>query len=411
MRLCNDLVEAVITPDIGGRVMAFSLAGRNLLWVNPALEGKLFSAEENMGDGTLASWKNYGGSKTWPAPQGWSTNAEWHGPPDPVLDTGRYHFENVEIKEDELSIRVVSPPDARTGVRITRQVTLRPGSARALLHLEMENISDEPRRWALWDVVQLDATTRTLEGEKHNEQAWVYVPANPQSVFPIGYKVMFGAPDNPEWQRVGNLVAAQYLYQVGKIGVDSQAGWVAFADQAEGYVFCQRFHVFPEEEYPDDGTTVACWTTGLGESVGGLDYARDPLYHMEAEVVGPLRWMQPGARQSIEIEWCATRCSGPVVDVRNAGCCCQPLVVHPAKYGALVTGVFGVFEPGEARLVWKNGRGEPLCETPVSSASPLEPLKIHTDCVPPAGWQAVELILFHGNSQPTGALGVSIRND
>ena len=42
------------------------------------------------GDGSLAAWKNYGGDKTRPAPQGWDNDEQWHGPPDPILDTSRY---------------------------------------------------------------------------------------------------------------------------------------------------------------------------------------------------------------------------------------------------------------------------------------------------------------------------------
>ena len=55
--------------------------------VERPLAGKLFSPEENQGDGSLGAWKNYGGAKTWPAPQGWDNDQQWHGPPDPVLDT------------------------------------------------------------------------------------------------------------------------------------------------------------------------------------------------------------------------------------------------------------------------------------------------------------------------------------
>jgi hypothetical protein len=411
VRLCNGLVEAVIVPDIGGRVMAFNLGERAFLWVNPALEGKLFSAEENMGDGMLAAWKNYGGSKTWPAPQGWDTDEEWHGPPDPVLDTGRYHLEAVERSAGAVSARVTSPDDPRTGVRITRQLTIRLGSARALLHLEMENVSPIPRRWSLWDVVQLDATRRTEAGATHNDQTWVYIPANPQSAFPNGYRVMFGAQENPEWQRLGELVAAQYRYQVGKIGVDSPAGWVAFADQAGGCVFCQRFSVFPDEVYPDGGATVECWTTGLGVSVSGLDYARDPLYHVEAEVLGPLRLMQPGERQAFEIEWCAARCPGPVVAVGEAGCCHQRLRVQTGPGGLRLTGVYGVFEPGTARLVWRGGQEMILAEETIASVSPLEALRLDALCRSPEGWQSVELVIVNTAGVPVGALDRADRND
>ena len=91
-RIANHFVRLVAVPDIGGRIMAYDLGDHPFFFVDPELAGKLFSPEENQGDGSLAAWKNYGGDKTWPAPQGWETDAQWHGPPDPVLDTGRYRW-------------------------------------------------------------------------------------------------------------------------------------------------------------------------------------------------------------------------------------------------------------------------------------------------------------------------------
>ena len=86
----------VAVPDIGGRVMAYDLGDYAYLYVDPDLAGRLFTPEENQGDGSLAAWKNYGGDKTWPSPQGWDTEQQWHGPPDPVLDSGRYRVRGRE---------------------------------------------------------------------------------------------------------------------------------------------------------------------------------------------------------------------------------------------------------------------------------------------------------------------------
>ena len=67
--LRNGFITLVAVPDIGGRVMAYNLGDYPYLFVDPDLAGKLFTAEENQGDGSLATWKNYGGDKTWPSPQ------------------------------------------------------------------------------------------------------------------------------------------------------------------------------------------------------------------------------------------------------------------------------------------------------------------------------------------------------
>src|SRR5947209_17205776 len=41
-RVSNGHVTVSVVPAAGGRVLEFSLDGRQALWVNPALKGKLF---------------------------------------------------------------------------------------------------------------------------------------------------------------------------------------------------------------------------------------------------------------------------------------------------------------------------------------------------------------------------------
>ncbi|HRW49681.1 MAG TPA: DUF4380 domain-containing protein, partial [Caldilinea sp.] len=200
-RLANEFVQLIAVPKIGGRVMAYDLGDHPFLFVDPDLAGKLFSAEENQGDGSLAAWKNYGGDKTWPAPQGWENDEQWHGPPDPILDTGRYTVDEVVARPDRAAIAMTSPPDPRTGVQITRRFTLAPGSSRVQVDLTFRNVSEHAVRWGIWDVVQLNAARTLSDGSRtHDPTCTVTAPVNPQSRFARGFTVMFGADDNPQWQ-------------------------------------------------------------------------------------------------------------------------------------------------------------------------------------------------------------------
>ena len=407
VRLSNGIVDLVAVPDVGGRTMAYDLGNYSYLWFDRNLAGTLFSAEENMGDGSIAAWKNYGGGKTWPAPQGWDRPDQWHGPPDPVLDTGPYTLEILDSSAAAASIRMTSQPDPRTGVQISRQVTLHAGGGGVNLHLEMTNVSDQVRTWSIWDIVQVDATSRDPEGaESHSEQAWLYIPTNPESVFDRGYNVMFGDDDNPEWQAEvrPNLLGAQYLYRLGKIGVDSPAGWIAFVNQATDYAFCQCFTYFPGEDYPDDGASVECWTTGHGEIVGGLDFGKLNLFHVEAEILGPLRTMAPGESQSLEIDWYVARCPGPIVNVTPAGCAHQPLNAESIDAGIRLTGVFGLFHLGNVQLVWLDGDERTLATETLALVNPLNVLRV--DCVrrPPPGARVAQLLLCDAQGQPISPL-------
>ncbi len=161
----NGWITLIVAPDIGGRIMALDLGDYPYFFVDPGLAGKLFTAEENQGDGSLAAWKNYGGDKTWPSPQGWDADDQWHGPPDPLLDTGRYHVVDMESSALAATVQMISPPDPRTGMQITRKVTLHQGGGRVTLNLSFTNISKRLRRWSIWNVTQLRAEKTLTDGK------------------------------------------------------------------------------------------------------------------------------------------------------------------------------------------------------------------------------------------------------
>ena len=70
-------------------------------------------------------WVNYGRDKTWPAPQGWTDDGHWAGPPDPVLVSGLYSA-RLENAGPAAAITMTSGSDPRTGLRISRRVELFP---------------------------------------------------------------------------------------------------------------------------------------------------------------------------------------------------------------------------------------------------------------------------------------------
>jgi hypothetical protein len=342
--LTNGLVRVAAVPDIGGRLMAYDLGDYSYLFVDPELAGKLFTAAENQGRGELADWKNYGGDKTWPAPQGWDGPAQWPGPPDAILDTGRYHLADLASTDDEAHIRMVSPIGSPTGVQITREACIRSGSSRLGLHLTFTNIADHSVRWSIWDVVQLRADRLGPDDRLIYEPGCVITaPANPRSRFPAGYNVMFGAPDNPQWRvdRDQGLFVGTYRFEIGKVGLDSCGGWIAFANTATGYAFVERFTVEPDGEYPD-------------------------------------------ATASFDIEWGACRCDGPVLAVTDAGCVSRRLTATSSNGQVALTGTFGVFDIGELDLVWLADGGAMLAGERLGPVTPLALVQLKHHSAPPA---------------------------
>jgi hypothetical protein len=409
--LRNGLVSLAAVPDIGGRLMAYDLGPYAYLFVDPSLAGKVFTPEENQGDGSLAAWKNYGGDKTWPAPQGWDTGDEWHGPPDPVLDTGRYRLEKMEVEAGGATVCMVSPPDPRTGLQITRQATLVAGSTRVNLVLTFTNVSNRPVRWSIWDVAQLRAERRLPGGGLAPEtQCTVTTPLNPRSRFGRGYKVMFGEQDNPQWDAdpERGLFTGRYCWEIGKVGIDSNGGWAAFSNGGAGYAFAEHFPVSPGGEYPDGGATVEFWTVGKGK-VANLDYERSDIYLMEMEILSPLYHFQPGESRSFTIQWGACRCPGPVLAANDAGCTGRSLIAEPERTFVRFTGAFGVYDPGDLSLVWKDCEGMALETIPLGGVHPLEMIILDSLYARPAEAASAELLVtssFDGTARRLAGVGV-----
>jgi hypothetical protein len=402
VEITNGLVRLVAVPAIGGRVMAYDLGDHAFLFVDPALAGKLFTPEENQGDGSLAAWKNYGGDKTWPAPQGWDTDAQWHGPPDPVLDTGVYELEG-PLRQDgtRCTLAMTSPPDPRTGIQIRSSFALEPHSTRVQVELAFHNIGARSVRWGIWDVVQLEAGRAAGDGgREHDPTCCVTAPVNPNSSFAQGYHVMFGAADNPQWQVEDGLFRAQYQWQIGKVGLDSPGGWIAFYQGSRGVAFAARFAHWPGAEYPDGGATIECWTVGAGQ-VGNLDYTGSGIYLMEAEVLSPLYTIAPGATARFALEWGSCACGGPVRDVQPGGCTTARLRVTHVPGGVEIEGQFGVFDVGELHVVWRFPDGREEWRESLGRVHPQQPITLAQRCAPPPPGAQLELyVIAEGDGIP-----------
>jgi len=146
IRLANGILELFVVPEIGGRVIQLRVGDLDLFYVNHRHEGRVYRPEENDLD---SGWKNYGGSKVWPAPQGWASDAEWPGPPDPVLDGGVYSCEIVQERGETAAVRLESSPDQYTGLTFVRVIRIFRDAARVEVRHTMRNTSTRRVRWAV----------------------------------------------------------------------------------------------------------------------------------------------------------------------------------------------------------------------------------------------------------------------
>lgn len=408
--LSNGLIELQLLPEIGGRIIQFKLAGTEFLWANGQLGGRLPLSSGLAADGT---WFNCGGDKLWPAPQGWDNDQQWPGPPDAVLDGQPYVVEKLPSQAGVIAVRLTSREDLRSGIQFLRVIRVFEGSTRVSFDATMKNVDQKPRSWGIWAHTQLKAARADGAGPNLLLQAWC--PLNPNSRFAKGYSVTFGAPANPAFQPEAKrgLMRVQYQYRVGKIGLDSDAGWVATVNGENGTVFVQRFRFEPGKAYPD-GASVEFWLNGAGqihaynkEMVMSTNAAENP-YVLESEILSPLAQLRPGQSYTWHYDWYAASVGGnfPISHCSDLGVVSAPLRVETASGQLRLKGRFGVFVPGCVRAEFRDGTGRTLAKADLpQKASPLEALVLDQEVQAPRGATVIKLLLVGSNGKSLGELG------
>lgn len=311
--LDNGILRMGFLPAAGGRLLSVRLHGQETLWRDESLlddrlrprPGHLVAPH----DGDMDAWINYGGDKTWPAPQGWSGPREWAGPPDPVLDSGPYAWETETHQDGAVTVVMRSRPDPRTGLRLERRFTLRPRQSAYQVSLSAENASTTPVRWALWNVTQRRAGTPGDGG------VWIGVAADRD---PEPVELVTGTAA-PAYRAVrADVVHLAHQDVVGKLGFPTAAGWLAHV--ASGTASTQVFPVDGEASYPDGGSRAEVWMEyPLDEPLEHLGGLRPRHRIVEIEVLGPLTELEPGKRASLEFRCGAAAGTSPVREVAEAG--------------------------------------------------------------------------------------------
>lgn len=386
--LKNGLVTVVVVPELGGRVMEYKLGAQPLLWAN--------AEELNRPAGTASAsgrdWRNWGGYKVWPAPQD-----KWGGPPDPEgsrLDSGVYTGSTQLAEAGAQAVTVESPPDPQvTGLQLKRICKAYPGTTRLTVEQTMTNVSEKPVTWSVWDVTQVPGS---LEGGgKASREARVYFPLANNSRFDNGFKSLRNSGGS-QWKPdiAPGIMGVEYQGAEGKIGADSTAGWVAYADEKHQYVYVKRFKLDLAAQYPDGGCSVEVYTSA------GLPY-------LEVEVLSPLTTLQPGESYTFTEDWFAARCPGPVVDCTNVGAISIPLEARASDKDLRVTGKLGVFAPGQLQIVLAGKDGQALQTVEGPKVSPSEVVTLDQKVPMTEGCEQVQLALMGADKTPIGQVATA----
>ncbi|HTN55554.1 MAG TPA: hypothetical protein VLZ82_05165 [Microbacterium sp.] len=293
-------VRAVIVPELGGRMLSLRFGGREVLWHDPELlDDELQSRHPierpALGAG-FGSWQNWGGDKTWPAPQGWD-GPGWPGPPDGVLDSGPYRV--VDSGRD--FVRLCSGTEPRTGLRIERELRAVPGAI--IVRSTLTNVSGPAARWAVWEVAQFPFGADDLASDRARIRVRVAGQARPVVLHdPIG---------SIGWSRDADSVSARFSAVVGKLGFPGATG-VAELVHADGCGVRMSFGTTAGAEYADDSPVQLWMQTPVDRPLAGLEGMDARARYVELEALSPVRLLEPGDRISLEVRWePINRGSGP----------------------------------------------------------------------------------------------------
>jgi hypothetical protein len=403
--MSNRWVTLIIVPKLGGRLMQVTFGAHNYLFVNPLYLGKYFPPSEGAAKG---KWFNYGGDKIWPLPEGPGED-QWPVASD-VLDDGIYQLTPVQTGTTACTVRLQGPPDERTGLQYSREISIDAESPRIHFRAEMQNITGHEIKWSMQSVTQYN-TADPRDPTNYNHDFWAFTPANPSSVFNRRFDAHSGPIDHPSYSVRNNLFTLHWKYLEGEVGIDSTAGWVAVVDGLSSFAMLERFRFFPGADYPErasvifyiDGPSLQLNDKGMPEI--SRTKLEDAPYYMEAELNNPLVVLPPRQTSLLESEWFPTRMTPQFANATEAGMIGRELAASAAVRGVRLTGFFGVFYAGRLVARVYDVRGVALKNIDVTKADPLEAVSL--DAVIPAPPEAatVSLHLIDERGVDRGSLG------
>ena len=405
-QLSNSWVRLVIVPQLGGRVMQVYFDGHPYLFVNPQYKGQYLPPSEVT---AKHRWFNYGGDKIWPMPEGDQDEHHWPGPISDPLDDGNYVFK-VLSAAPSCRVRLDGPPDPKTGLQYSREITLESDSPEIRFHAIMKNIADHSIQWSMQSVTQYDTNDSKQPGD-YNRDFWAFTPANPNSAYLARYHVRSGVADDPSFRIRDGLFSLHWLPLENEVWLDSTAGWVAVVDAASQYGMVEHFQYAQAGEYPGKATVIfykngsAIEMNEQGFPVLTSSQPDEALRYMEAELNSPIVTLAPGQTYAMDTEWNPVRVGRDLTAVSDAGVCDAVLQATHAPQGARLRGSFGVFFPGHLEAQLLDPQGVKLASVPLQSVSPNRATKLDQTILAPDGATDVSIHLIDAHGKDRGTLG------
>lgn len=265
IELKNSDIRVVLEPNLGGRVLAYELHGKNVLYRDSIQDGLVYKRGVRIGDPS-GGRSDIGPEKTTPN--------------RPALFLGKWEGKITGRREAQL----ISQRDTSTGVQLIRNFRLEEHGSKLRYTQIIRNVSNETKYYCFWGRTFVKGGGISL------------TPLNPRTRFPKGYMIYgpgnvmdFGPAAEPNVRVRNGILEITGAPQRPKFVMDVSEGWLAYITK-DDQLFIKKFNVYPGRVYGEMSAANACvW------------YNKEKM--CEIEPIGPIETIRPGHEVSFTETW------------------------------------------------------------------------------------------------------------
>lgn len=266
----NGAVEAVVSLDVGPRVLRFAFTGgRNLLRTEPERATRWSGPQYDAFYGAGSVSYAYGGHRLWVTPE---------------RAPQTYYPDNAPVAWEKAgqSFRFMPPPQRENGIALTLTLEMDPHLPRMTAINGVKNVSDEEKELAVWSVTAMDLGGTAML--RQSEDATGFLPNRTVSLW---------AYTDPADERL--TLTKKYLTVrqdpavrgAAKIGINDRAGRAVYR-LGEDVFRRETAPHDPARIYPDGGVSSEIYVS--------------PII-LELEALGPVGRLAPGGEATLREDW------------------------------------------------------------------------------------------------------------
>lgn len=308
------------------------------------------------------------------------------------LTAGHYHYSE-SLLPDRTTVRMVSPTatSGKATVTVEHDITMRQGTTRIELEERLFNRGPDPLDYQLIDSLMLDGRHQPVPEAALRK--WVlYLPVEMRE----GNKdYLLDAADSDavevDERQPGDLIAVHYRGQPFQLISRADRQWIVALDSETGWTLVRQFDTREKERFfNEDGPIhlIACADSDTIDLQLRSGFVR----------------RRPNRSITRLETWCLTRCRGPILEVKETAVVCARMVAARDKEYYDISGRYGVFYRGHARLIVLDAEDEALFTSRPIAIEPGKEFKLSAAL--PADEDAVDIVLkiYDYQDEPVGEL-------